>query len=165
VAGDTLAPAQTKTGQLTITRAGVYEFGLSAEGLSGGVTMTVFDASGRAVCTLGATAGQPMVTAVRYLAEGTYTVRYNYRSTSATDAQIQYALYLYQISEGAGPYATDTSSSPTPTAPPPPPPPPDSGTSPDPQPSPNPPPPPPPQYGYYYSGSSTTYPSGSPYYF
>src|SRR5437764_9178091 len=68
---DTLAPGATKTAALTVTKAGVYEFLLSAEGLAGGVTMTVYDAAGHVVCTLGADAGRPAVTAVRYLTEGT----------------------------------------------------------------------------------------------
>jgi hypothetical protein len=102
--------------------------------------MTVFDAAGQALFTLSAAAGQPLMTTTRYLAEGTYTVRY----TSQSAAEIQYQLFLYQISEGAGPYATSTGttagSSPGGTT----------GTS---------------GSGYTYTGSSTTRPSGSPYYF
>ena len=143
VAGKRLNPGVTDTATLTVHEAGAYEFLLSAHGAAGGVAMTVYDAAGREVCTLAVDAGQPAVTAVRYLAEGTYAVRYTYRYPSAATATpIDYALYLYQVSEGAGPYASSSTTS-------------GSGTSAS----------SPPPDRYTYSGSSTTQPSGSPYYF
>jgi hypothetical protein len=143
VSTDTLAPGATKTATLSVHEAGVYEFLLSAEGLAGGVTMTVYDSAGRAVFTLGAEAGRAAATTTRYLTEGTYTVQYTFRNpTGTTGTPIDYALYLYQVSEGAGPYSTSTTISPTP----------DSESK-------------EPEGGYTYEGSSTTKPTGSPYYF
>jgi hypothetical protein len=143
VTTDTLSPGATSTATLNVTEAGVYELLLSAEGLAGGVTMTVYDATGNIVCVLGADAGKPAVTAVRYLAEGTYTVQYAYRSPSGTTAApIDYSLFLYKISDGAGPYATGSGSTTSPSP---------GTTSTD--------------GTYTYQGSSATRPTGSPYYF
>jgi hypothetical protein len=138
VTSDTLKAGGKQSATLTVTEAGVYEFALAAQGASGALTMTVYDALGRAVFTLTATAGQPLTTSTVYLAEGKYTVRY----TSQSSAELAYQLFLYKISDGAGPYATSSGTSPTP----PPSQPSESG-------------------GYTYDGSSTTRPSGSPYYF
>ena len=134
----------SKSGKLTINQAATFEFALSAEafvGGTGGVTMTVYDSAGHAILTLSADAGQPTVTAVRYLTEGKYTVQYTTRS-GGTASAMEYDLFLLQLSEGAGPYATNTGTN-------------DGNSS----------PPPPPDSGYTYSGSSTSRPSGSPYYF
>ncbi|HVK09286.1 MAG TPA: matrixin family metalloprotease [Gemmataceae bacterium] len=115
VAGGTLdAGDTTDTGRLSV-EAGVFQFALSADLLgagAGGVTMTVRDAAGNVVISLGATAGQPAVTAVRYLAAGTYSVRYDYRSPAGSvAAPVRYGLFLLQLSDGVGPYATGTSTS------------------------------------------------------
>ena len=92
---------------------GVFQFALSADllGAGGGaVTMTVTDSSGNVVLSLTSTAGQPPVTAVRYLAGGNYTVRYDYQSPTGTiAAPIRYGLFLLRLSDPVGPYATDTS--------------------------------------------------------
>src|SRR5262249_7438612 len=144
VASGTVNAAGTKSGKLTIIQAATFEFALSAEafvGGTGGVVMTICDASGQAILTLSADAGQPTVTAVRYLTEGKYTVQFSTRS-GATAPALEYDLFLLQLSEGAGPYATNTGSN-------------DGNSS----------PPPPPDSGYTYSGSSTSKPSGTPYYF
>jgi Matrixin len=144
VTSGTINAGATKSGKLTINEAATFEFALSAEaflGGTGGVVMTVYDASGHAILTLSADADQPTVTAVRYLTEGTYTVRYT-TSSGGTAAALEYDLFLLQLSDGAGPYATSTGTN-------------DGNSS----------PPPPPDSGYTYSGSSTSKPSGSPYYF
>ena len=88
VAGGTLdAEGPSDTGRLSV-EAGVFQFALSADLMgagAGGVTMTVRDAAGNVVVSLSATAGQPAVTAVRYLSAGTYTVQYTYRSHGRLD--------------------------------------------------------------------------------
>jgi hypothetical protein len=147
IAGGTLdAGDSTDTGRLSV-EAGVFQFALSADLLgagAGGVTMTVVDAAGNVVVSLSATAGQPTVTAVRYLSAGSYTVRYDYRSPAGSvAAPVRYGLFLLQLSDGVGPYATGTSTSHgTPTSPP------TSTTS-----------------GYTYTGHSTPYADGYGYYF
>jgi hypothetical protein len=135
---DGLKAGGTQSATLNVTEAGVYEFGLAAQGASGGMTMTVYDAAGRAVFSLTAAAGQPLMTSTVYLSGGTYTVRY----TSQSAAELAYQLFVYKLSDGAGPYATSAGSSPAPPS--------DSSTS---------------SGGYTYTGSSTTRPTGSPYYF
>ena len=106
--------------------------------------MTLYNAAGQCILTLKADSDQPMVSAVRYLSEGTYTARYAYRYTTGSNpaTAVEYNLFLLKLSEGAGPYATNTGSSGGSSSPPP-----DSSG------------------GYTYSGSSTSRPSGSPYYF
>ena len=73
----------------------MFQFALSADLLgagAGGVTMTVTDSAGNVVVSLTAAAGHPAVTAVRYLAAGTYKVRYTYQpTTGAIAAPIRYA--------------------------------------------------------------------------
>jgi Matrixin len=147
VASDTVGASATRSASLTLNEAATFELALSAEAFVGGaagVTMTLYNAAGQCILTLKADSGKPMVTAVRYLSEGTYTVQYTYRSTGGTSPApaVEYSLFLLQLSDGAGPYATDTSSSGDSSSPPP------SSSG-----------------GYTYSGSSTARPSGSPYYF
>jgi hypothetical protein len=150
IAAGTLNPGDggdTEGDELQVVEAGVFQFALSAALLgvgAGAVTMTITDAAGNVVLSLTATAGQPPVTAVRYLAAGTYEVRYVYQSTAGTvAAPIRYGLFLLQLSEGAGPYATDVSNDPDPPG--------GSGGSPD--------------SGYSYTGSSESCPDGYGYYF
>lgn len=147
---NTLAPAATDSAQLTINEAAVYEFALAANmvqtgnGQAGGVLMTVTDSSGHMVLTLSVTAGQPAVTAARYLAPGKYTVTYQYQSVSGSPAgAIDYSLFLLEVTDGVGPYAPDSTSG---TGNP-------SGSSTT------------PSGGYTYTGSSTTRPTGNYYYF
>ena len=140
-AGDT-----TDTGRLSV-EAGVFQFALSADLLgagSGGVTMTVRDAAGNVVVSLSAAAGQPTVTAVRYLAAGNYSVRYDYKtSAGSVAAPVRYGLFLLRLSDGVGPYATSSSTSHgTPSSPP-------SSTD----------------SGYTYTGNSNQYPDGYGYYY
>ena len=153
VASDTLAPAATRSAQLTINEAAVYEFALAASllqpgsGQGGGVVMTVTDSAGRTVLTLAVDAGQPQVTAARYLATGTYTVTYSYRAVSGkTAAALEYDLFLLEITDGVGPYPSGSTRSgstyDTPSG----------GTTTQ-------------SGGYTYSGSSTSQPSGNYYYF
>jgi hypothetical protein len=113
VAGGSLDASDTAdSGSLTVD-AGVFQFALSADLLgagAGGVTMTVEDAAGNIVVSLTAAAGQPTVTATRYLAAGTYRVRYSYDSTTGTvAAPVQYDLFLLKLSDGVGTYSTTTS--------------------------------------------------------
>jgi hypothetical protein len=142
VAGDTLAPATTETGTLTVSsgEGAMYQFLLSAQSTGAGVVgMTIVDASGNTVLSLNATAGQPLVTGVTYLAEGTYTVKYTYLSGIAP---IRYDLLMLQLSDDIGPYATTTTSTAS-----------------------SPPPPPPSSTGYTYSGPSSPPPKPTYYYF
>jgi hypothetical protein len=74
--------------------------------------MTVYDELGNVIFTLSATAGQPAVTTTRYLAAGNYTIRYTTSSGSASNP-LEYSLYILQLSEGVGPYATSTSTPPS----------------------------------------------------
>ena len=153
VSSDTLAPAATRSAQLTINEAAVYEFALAASllrpaaGQGGGVVMTVSDSAGNAVLTLAVDAGQPQVTAARYLAAGTYTVTYTYRAVSGkTAAPLGYDLFLLEITDGVGPYPSDSTRSgsmyDSPSG--------GSTTS---------------SGGYAYEGSSTSQPTGNYYYF
>jgi len=137
VAGGALGPtAITDTATLLVTDAGIYEFSLAAG--AGGVMMTVTDSAGRTVFTLDATAGDPAVTAVRYLAAGTYTVAYASRPVAGVPAApVRYDLFALKLDDGVGTYATTTTTT-TPT----------SGTS-----------------GYTYTGFSTCLPVGYFYFF
>ena len=111
VASGTVNPGQTENGSLAIVDAGVFHFALAPTTSGGTVTMTVYDENGMVVFTLTADSGKPAVTATRYLAAGTYTVRYS--NTSANPlSPVGYNLYLLQLSEGVGPYSTNTSSPP-----------------------------------------------------
>ncbi|HVK15607.1 MAG TPA: matrixin family metalloprotease [Fimbriiglobus sp.] len=151
VAGGALdIPGESTNGRLSV-EAGVFQFALSAELLgagAAGVTMTVRDAAGNVVVSLSATAGQPTMTAVRYLAAGSYTVRYDYRSPAGSvAAPMSYGLFLLRLSDGVGPYATGSSTTHgTPSGS-------SGGTSGD------------TDSGYTYTGTSTTRPSGYGYYF
>jgi hypothetical protein len=170
----TVAAGTPAAGTLAVTRAGVFQFALAADALGGAggtLTMTVTDASGKVVLTLEAATGRPLTTAVRYLAEGTYTVRYTTRGTGTLPpGSIGYGLFLLKLSDDVGPYGSNTTSQP---------PPPDSGSSSGPMPA------PPPAdssgspdsgtyatpYSYSYSSDGYTYDScgtycaGTPYYF
>jgi hypothetical protein len=178
VASDTVTAGTTTAGTLTLGEAGLFQFAFGANSTHAGdaVTMTVYDENGNAVFSLTETAGRPPVTAGKYLMAGNYTVKYT--AAQANVAPTSYNLFMLQLSDPFGPYATSTaspSSSTSPsstsstamTAPPPQ----DSTTST----SSSPPPPsgsttttssPPPssssqqESSYYYSGSSTTQPSG-----
>lgn len=170
VAGGTVSSTATAKDSLVLREAGVFQFALAAAPeQTGDVTMTVYDENGNAVFTLTAKAGRAPVTATKYLKAGTYTVKYTGTSGTA------YSLFMTQLSEGVGPYATSTASPSSSTAPsstsssstttsssstsstPPPSSPsqPSSTTT-----SSTPPPPPPQEPSYSYSGSSTTRPSG-----
>jgi len=127
-------------------------------------------AAGRVVLALEAAAGQPLTTAVRYLAAGTYSVRYATRfAAGAAPAPLGYGLFLLQLSDDVGPTRSTTTTRPAPgptmtTSPPPPAPAPapsdsagsaDAGSY---------------QYyptggGYTYDASSTKTTTGTPYYF
>jgi hypothetical protein len=109
VARGTVNPGQAENGSLEIANAGVFHFALAPTTSSGAVKMTVYDDSGNLVFTLTADAGSPAVTATRYLAAGNYSVQYTNASASPL-SPAGYDLYLLQLSEGVGPYATTTSS-------------------------------------------------------
>lgn len=118
VAGGALAPSAATTAQaLTLSEAGVFQFALGAQSSAAGdrVTMTVYDENGTAVFAVTATAGLPPVTATKYLKAGTYTVKYTGAKTNA--GAVSYDLFLAQLSQGVGPYATSTSTAPKSTAP------------------------------------------------
>jgi hypothetical protein len=113
IPADTLNPGATKTSTLTVTEAGIFQFALAADALpgsSGGiVTMTVLDASGHVVFTLDSTTGQPLTTTTRYLAAGTYSVRYTFRGVNGgTAGAIRYGLFLLKLDDDVGPYASKT---------------------------------------------------------
>jgi hypothetical protein len=108
--GDTLAAGATRTDALSINESGTYQFFLAAdqENATGGVvTMTIRDEAGNVVLTMQATAGQPLVTRVKYLARGNYTVTY---TTAATDP-VRHDLYVLRLTDNVGPYAPGGSSS------------------------------------------------------
>lgn len=115
--GSVKAGATTTAQTLTLSEAGLFQFALGAQSTKAGdsVTMTVYDASGAAVFSLTSVAGRLPVTASKYLNAGTYTVRYTGKSTNAATAS--YALFMLQLSEGVGPYATSTASPSSSTAP------------------------------------------------
>jgi hypothetical protein len=138
VASGTVAPGQNQEATLSFADAGVFQFSLAPSTAGGDVTMTVYGEDGEVVFTLRATGGKPAVTATRYMTAGAYTVRYATNSISSSG----YDLYLLQLSEGVGPYATSTSSPPP-------------GSN---EPSPS-------GSTYTYSGSSTSQPSGYGYTF
>lgn len=142
VAAKTLALAAADSAKLTINEAAVYEFALAAHmidaTLAAGVTMTVTDSAGRVVLTLDLDAGQPAVTAARYLQCGTYQVTFRHRTVAGKPTgAVQYSLFLLQVTDGVGPYPSESGSS--------------SGTT--------------KSGGYTYSGSSSTRPSANYYYF
>ncbi len=155
--GTATAGTTTKAETLQLNGAGVFQFALGASSAQAGgtVTMTVYDATGTAVFSLTSVAGRPPVTSTQYLKAGTYTVRYAAPASNA--APVNYALFLAQLSEGVGPYATSTASPSSSTAPS------DStstsssssttSTSSAPPPSSQ-------EPSYTYSGSSTAQPSG-----
>jgi hypothetical protein len=149
VAGGAVGANQATAGEaLAVNEAGVYEFALGADSAAAGdaVTMTVTDASGSVVFTLTAVAGQPVVTATKYLTAGTYAVRYSAAKSNASTAG--YSLFLAELSDPIGPYMTTTASPPPSTSPSSPPPSGSTTTS------------PPPSSSYTYSGSSTSTSSG-----
>lgn len=115
-----ITPAGTKTAAETLQlgEAAVFQFALGAtsQQAGGAVTMTVYDATGAVVFSLTSVAGRPPVTATRYLKAGTYTV--TYAAPASNTAPVSYALFLAQLSEGVGPYATSTASPPSSSAPP-----------------------------------------------
>jgi hypothetical protein len=88
------------------------------------------------------------VTAVRYLAAGTYSVRYDHHAAAGSiAAPVRYGLFLLRLSDGVGPYATGSSTSHgTPS----------DGTGGYPS---------DPDSGYTYTGSSYMYANGYGYYF
>lgn len=109
VADGSVSSGITQSDTLTLAEAGVFHFALAADavGVSGTVTMTVTDEFGNIVFTLSATTGQPAVTTTRYLKAGSYTVRYSTTFGTAL-SPLGYKMYLMQLSEGVGPYATAT---------------------------------------------------------
>jgi hypothetical protein len=110
VASGSVVQGQTESAALTIEEAGVFHFALAPTSI-GVVTMTVYDEKGIAVFALTASGGNPAVTATRYLAAGTYTIRYTSTSSSAS-SPVSFNLYLHQLSEGVGPYSPSTTSPP-----------------------------------------------------
>jgi hypothetical protein len=71
--------------------------------------MTVLDSSGRVVFTQESVAGQPLTTTVRYLAAGTYTVRFTSRGVNgAAAAPVWYDLFMLQLDDDVGPYKSST---------------------------------------------------------
>lgn len=117
VASGTVAPGATTASEaLNLSEAGVFQFALGAQGDAGDtVTMTVYDEDGNVVFTLTAKSGQPPVTATKYLKAGKYTVKY--AGAASNDKAIGYGLFMTQLSEGVGPYATTTGSPSSSTAP------------------------------------------------
>jgi hypothetical protein len=109
IAADAIAAGATQTAKVELATAGIFQFGLAAAGAEGGVSMAFADATGRTVFTLDATAGRPLVTAMKHLAKGTYTVTYTYRGRATTP--LGYDLFLLQFSDNMGPYSSTTTSS------------------------------------------------------
>jgi hypothetical protein len=139
-----VAPTSGQTATFQVTSAGVFQFALAATGVTAGsgVQMILQDASGRVVFTLDATANQPLVTNTKYLAAGTYTIRYFSRNT--TSAPVFFDLFLLKLSDDVGPYSTKTTRPSSGTS--------GSGTTTG-------------GTGYSYDSSSSPRPAGQPYYF
>jgi hypothetical protein len=117
VGGGTVQPGGTDSATLTLNQAALFQFALGANSQHAGdtITMTVYDANGNVVFALTAVAGQPPVTATRYLKAGTYTIRYS--AAAANAAPVGYGLFMLQLSDPVGPYATSTASPSSSTAP------------------------------------------------
>ena len=163
VANGTVAAGKTTTADtVSLSEAGVYQFALGAQGQKAGdsVTMTVYDEDGNVVFTLTSVAGRPPVTSSQYLKAGTYTVKYAGARTN--DESVGYGLFMTQLSEGVGPYATSTATPPTSAAPPTAPPPPSQSPPASPPPSQSPPTSPPasPPPSYSYGGPSSSNSAG-----
>ncbi|MBP3955742.1 matrixin family metalloprotease [Gemmata sp. G18] len=163
VANGTVAAGKTTTADtVSLSEAGVYQFALGAQGQKAGdsVTMTVYDGDGNVVFTLTSVAGRPPVTSSQYLKAGTYTVKYAGAKTNSSATG--YGLFMTQLSEGVGPYATSTATPPTSAAPPASPPPPSQSPPASPPPSQSPPTSPPasPPPSYSYNGSTGSNSSG-----
>ncbi len=98
---------------------GIYQFLLSAEALTagtGGVKLTVTDATGKVVFALDAVTGQPAVSVSQYLAAGTYTFTYTYHPVSGQPAApVCYHLGLLELSEDVGTYPPTTTTTTTTT--------------------------------------------------
>jgi hypothetical protein len=115
--GTVNAGTTTAADTLALSETGAYQFALGASSAQAGnkVTMSVYDENGNLVFTLTSVAGQPVVTATQYLRAGTYYVTYSgaKTNTGATD----YGMFLAELSDLSGPYATSTASPPSSTAP------------------------------------------------
>jgi hypothetical protein len=109
LATGTLGSSAAATDVLAIDEAGLYEFSLGASATqAAGLTMSIIDGNGTVVASLTATAGQPTVTAIRYLKAGTYSVQY-VRSAAAT-VPVLYGDFLLSLGDPVGPYPTTTTS-------------------------------------------------------
>ena len=139
VSSTAVTPGTTSVAALTVGEAGVFEFGLAGWG-SGSVTMSLLDSTGKTLLALTAAGGQLEVTKVQYLPAGTYTVRYTAAGSGTNTAPLWADLFLLKLSDSVGPYSTTTTSSADQ---------PQNGTG---------------DGGYTYTGSSTSKPSGDPYY-
>ncbi len=117
----TVQPGTGDTATLSVPQAKLFQFALAAQssGTGGGVTMTVYNATGQVVFTLSATAGQPPETATWYLAAGTYTVQYTDTGSGGNAGPIQYDLFMISLSDSQGPMAPNISSAPPPPPSPP----------------------------------------------
>ena len=109
----TATPADT----LTMSETGAYQFALGANAAQSGntVTMSVYDAFGNLVFSLTAVVGQPVVTSTQYLRAGTYYVTYSSANTNIGGTD--FGMYLSELSDLSGPYATSTASPTTTAAP------------------------------------------------
>jgi hypothetical protein len=116
-AGTVGAGAATPADTLALNEAGAYQFALGAGSAPAGsaVTMSVYDAHGNNVFSLTAVAGQPPVTATQYLLAGTYYVTYSGAKTNA--GAVGFGLFMEELSDLSGPYATSTASPSSSTAP------------------------------------------------
>jgi hypothetical protein len=112
---NTLAPESTVTNSLRISTDGVFELALAAENLSasggGSVTLTVLNNAQQVVASLSAEAGELPVTAIQYLATGTYSMRYSFQPVPGVAVgDLRYHLFLLKLNDGVGPYATTAGS-------------------------------------------------------
>ncbi len=107
----------TSAATLTLDEAGLFQFALGANSQKAGdaVKMTVYDANGKTVFSLTSVAGRLPVTTTQFLMAGTYTVVYS--APKSNSGLVGYGLFLMQLSDPVGPYATSTSSPPSSTSP------------------------------------------------
>lgn len=120
VAGILTAAEPQQAQALALAQTAAFQFVLAADGAAGAsVQMTIHDQWGNLVFSLTATAGQPAVTGVAYLAAGTYTVRY--RTLTPSGLPLSYTLQGWLISDPIGPSLLDSTTSGTDQSVPPPP--------------------------------------------
>lgn len=113
LAGGTLSGANAVTDTFTANESQLFNFVLSSATHNGStqaaVQLSLVNATGQAVLILTAQNGQSPVTAVVYLAAGTYSIRYQALSLDGSPAPlVDYWLAGEALSDALGAYSTST---------------------------------------------------------